>query len=73
MPPFDATSCGIRRKVVGQFYMENWRKGRAFTYKHFKNMQVPKSTLYRIMRQCDEGVSLRGRVAAVVLQRKCPR
>ena len=58
--------------------MENWSKGKAFTYKHFKNMQVPKSTLYRIMRQCDEGVPLSrksgsGRPAKKMPPVKCQR
>ena len=55
MPPFDATTYGLRRKIIGQFYMENWSKGKAYTYKHFKAMKIPKATTYRIMRQCDEG------------------
>ena len=55
MPPFDATTYGLRRKIIGQFYMENWSKGKAYTYKHFRAMKIPKATTYRIMRQCDEG------------------
>ena len=78
MPPFDAATCGLRRKIIGQFYMENWSKGKAFTYKHFKVMTIPKTTAYMIMRQCDEGTPMSrksgsGRPATKMTPGKCHR
>lgn len=78
MPPFDAATCGLRRKIIGQFYMENWTKGKTFTFKHFQIMKVPKATAYRIMRQCDEGVPMSrksgsGRPAQKMPPGKCQR
>ena len=78
MPPFDAASLSLRRNVIGQFYMEHWDKGKTFTYKHFKKMKVPKATVYRILRQCDEGIPMTrkagsGRPAKIMTPNQCRR
>ena len=47
-----------RRGLIGRFYQTNWGKGKNFAWKHFKNMGISKSTVYYIMRRCDEGREL---------------
>lgn len=47
-----------RRVVIGEFYRINWHKGKTYTARHFLAMGVPKSTLYAVMRKCDEGIPL---------------
>ena len=56
MLPFGAALCALRRKTLGQFYMENWNKGKAYTFKHVKAMIISNATTYIILRQCDQGI-----------------
>ena len=43
------------RALIGKFYIENWMKGKVYTIKHFKAMNIPKSTIYRVLQRYEEG------------------
>ena len=43
------------RALIGKFYMENWMQGKVYTIKHFKAMNIPKSTIYRVLQRYEEG------------------
>ena len=47
-----------RRELIGSFYKAHWSKGKSFTYKHFQQMGISKTTLYRVMEKLDKGESL---------------
>ena len=47
-----------RRNVIGEFYKIHWNKGKTYTVNHFLAMNVPRRTIYAVLRRCDEGVTL---------------
>ena len=36
------------RSMIGNFFMENWTKGKVHAVKHFKAMGIAKHTIYTI-------------------------
>ena len=44
------------RSTIGNFFMENWTKGKVHTVKHFKAMGIAQNTIYRVFRRFEEGV-----------------
>ena len=44
------------RSMIGNFFMENWTKGKVHTVKHFKAMGIAQNTIYRVLRRFEEEV-----------------
>ena len=44
------------RSMIGNFFTENWTKGKVHNVKHFKAMRIAQNTIYRVLRRFEEGV-----------------
>lgn len=58
------------RTLIGKFYTENWMHGKVYTFKHFKAMNIPKSTIYRVLQRYEEGAGAKENPDLVVLPLK---
>ncbi|KAL4510759.1 hypothetical protein ABPG72_004913 [Tetrahymena utriculariae] len=47
----------LLRERVYNFYMDNKNRGKSYTYKHFQEENIAKSTICRIIKLADEGLS----------------
>ena len=43
------------RALIGKLYIENWMNGKVYIIKHFKAINIPKSTIYRVLQRFEEG------------------
>jgi len=43
------------RSLIGSFYETHHDKGKKYTVKHFREMDVPQSTIYSVMKRFDDG------------------
>ena len=46
---------GARKNLIGSFYAKSWQHGQLYTAKYFERIGVPAKTVYRIIKECDEG------------------
>ena len=53
-----------RRILIGNFYNENKDKGKSYTVHHFRRMNVPKRTIYRIIKRVEKDIPLTHRPGA---------
>ena len=44
-----------RKNLIGSFYAKNCQHGKLYTVKYFERIGVPAKTVYRIIKECDEG------------------
>ena len=42
--------------MIGNFFMENWTKGKVHAVKHSKAMVIAQNAIYRVLRRFEEGV-----------------
>ena len=49
----DGLTLEERRILIGNFYNENKDKGKSYTVHHFRRMNVPKRTIYRIIKRVE--------------------
>ncbi|KAL4490738.1 hypothetical protein ABPG72_021792 [Tetrahymena utriculariae] len=64
----------LKRERVYNFYLDNRKKGKYFTYSHFKDEHIPKSTIYRIIDRAEKGIGAdrvqgSGRIAKKMTQK----
>jgi transposase len=53
-----------KREIIGNFYNENCSKGKLFTVNHFKNMKIPRRTIYDIIKRLEKNISLKRKVGS---------
>ena len=58
--------------MIGNFFMENWTKGKFHTVKHFKAMGIAQNTICRVLRRFKEGVGAKRKSGSGRLAGKLP-
>ena len=63
------------RALIGKFYMKNWTQGKVYTIKHFKAINISKSTIYRVLQRYEGGTGSKrksgsGRPAIILTPKK---
>ena len=66
-----AISLQHRKTVIGTFCYDNIEKGKAYTVKHFKAMNVPKTTIYRVIATVKKATMGRVKATAEALDGNC--
>ena len=60
----EGVKVSARKNLIGSFYAKNWQHGKLYTVKYFEKIGVPAKTVYRIIKECDEGRAMQRKPAS---------